>query len=308
MVRFRTTLVTVLLLGGCSEAPPPPQETSAPQPEATSLLGEPLYAKEDTLGEIAAADSALATSPDDVELLIAAARARRNSWHYRDEMALYTRVIGMAPGDWRPYRYRGHRYISVREFDAAIADLERARELAPYNWDVTYHLGLAYFVSGRFGDAADEYLRCLRLAGDAAARAADGPDFRSCSRNGDDPASRVAMTEWSARALLRAGRADEARVLAEAIPEGLEVGENLSYYHNLLVAKGLKSPDELLNLGPDAPYRLETVGFGVATRMLAAGDTAGAMEIFRAIAADPWWPGFGRIAAEAELARREENR
>ncbi|HSG07718.1 MAG TPA: hypothetical protein VLA36_05160, partial [Longimicrobiales bacterium] len=139
-------------------------------------------------------------------------------------------------------------------------------------------------------------------------KAADGPDFRSCARNGDDPASRVAMTEWGARALLRAGRPDEARALADAIPEGLEVGENLSYYHDLLYDKGLKSADELLNLGPDAPYRLETVGFGVATRMLAAGDTARALEVFRAIVADPWWPGFGRIAAEAELARREENR
>ncbi|MDP2959534.1 MAG: tetratricopeptide repeat protein [Longimicrobiales bacterium] len=292
-----------LILAACTEAPPPPAEEPAPQPEATSLLGEPLFAKEDTLGEIAAADSALAASPDDVELLIAAGRARRNSWHYREEMALYTRVIGMAPDDWRPYRFRGHRYISVREFDSAIRDMERARELAPMNWDVSYHLGLAYFVSGRFGDAADEYLRCLGLANDAAAKAADSEAFRSCSRNGSDPGSQVAMTEWAARALLRAGRQAEAEALAKAIPENLEVGENLSYYHDLLYAKGLKTADELLNLAPDAPYRLETVGYGVATRLLVAGDTARAMEVFQQIVADPWWPGFGRIAAEAELVR-----
>ena len=303
MRRALRLVVLPLILAACTEPAPRPEQAPAPQPEATSLLGEQLFAKEDTLGEITAADSALALAPDDIELLIAAGRARRNSWHYRDEMALYTRVIGMAPDDWRSYRFRGHRYISVREFDNAIRDLEKARELAPFNWDVSYHLGLAYFVSGRFEDAADEYMRCIGLADDAAAEAADSDAFRSCARNGSDPGSRVAMTEWGARALLRAGRQAEAEALAKAIPEGLEVGENLSYYHDLLYAKGLKTADELLNLAPDAPYRLETVGYGVATRLLVAGDTARAMEVFQQIVADPWWPGFGRIAAEADLAR-----
>jgi tetratricopeptide (TPR) repeat protein len=218
-------------------------------------------------------------------------------------MAHYTRAIALAPEDWRPYRHRGHRHISVREFPEAVADLERAREFAPYNWDVAYHLGLAYFVSGRFVDAAAEYQRCLALGPDSAAATADGPDFRSCSRNATDPESRVAMTEWAARALIRSGRIAEAEALAAAIPTGLQVQENLSYYHDLLYAKGLKTADELLNPGPDAPYRLETVGLGVAIRMQAAGDTAGAHAVFEQIVADPWWPGFGRIAAEAELAR-----
>jgi tetratricopeptide (TPR) repeat protein len=290
----RASVLLALLLVACAEAP---------EPEALSLLGEPLFAREDTTGEIARADSALALTPDDVEHIIAAARVRRNWWQYRDEMALYTRAIELVPSDWRPWRFRGHRYISVREFDNATRDLERARELAPLNWDVSYHLGLAYFVSGRFADAADEYLRCLGLAGDAAAAAADSPAFRSCSRNRTDPGSPVAMTEWAARALLRAGRQAEATALASAIPETLEVGENLSYFHDLLYAKGLKTAEELLNLAPDAPYRLETVGYGVATRLLVAGDTARATDVFRRIVADPWWPGFGRIAAEADLVR-----
>jgi len=304
MRRCVFSIALPLFFAACAEPAPPPAEQAAeaaPRPEATSLLGEPLFAREDSLGEIAPADSALAAAPDDVELLIAAARARRNSWHYRDEIALYTRVLELAPEDWRPYRFRGHRYVSVREFDNAIRDLERARALAPLNWDVAYHLGLAYYVSGRFAEAADEYLRCVGLADDAAAKAADSEAFRSCSRNGSDPESRVAMTEWAARALVRAGRTEEAEALAAAVAADLEVEENLSYYHDLLYAKGLKTADELVNLAPDAPYRLETVGYGVATRLLAAGDTTRAVEILRRIAADPWWPGFGRIAAEADL-------
>lgn len=295
----------LVALAACADAPPdasgPPPER---EPEAVSLLGEPLFALEDTLGEIAAADSALAGSPDDVDLLIAAARVRRNSWQYRDEVGLYTRVLQLAPDDWRPWRFRGHRWISLRDFDAAARDLERARELAPLNWDVAYHLGLAYFVSGRFADAADEYVRCMGMVNDPAAVAADSDAFRSCSRNGTDPESRVAMTEWAVRALLRAGRQAEADALVAALPADLEVSENLAYYHALLYSKGVKSADELLAAGRSGePYRLETVGFGVATRYLVAGDSARAFEIFDELARDPWWPGFGRIAAEAELAR-----
>ncbi|HUE97228.1 MAG TPA: tetratricopeptide repeat protein, partial [Longimicrobiaceae bacterium] len=249
------------------------------------------------------ADSALAEAPGDVERLIEAGRVRRNFWHYRQAMALYTRAAELAPGDWRPYRFRGHRHISLRDFDEAIVDLERARELAPLNWDVAYHLGLAYFLAGRFDDAADEYLRCLGLADDEAARTAASPDFRSCSANGDDPESWVAMTEWAVRGLMRAGRDEEAQQLLAEVPADLEVEENIAYYHTLLLYKGEMSADELLNPGPDAPYRLETVGFAVANWMLARGDTAEARVVLEQLVQDPWWPGFGRIAAEAELAR-----
>ena len=273
------------------------------EPQAYSLFGEPLYAQNDTTGAIAAADSSLAEAPDDVERLIAAGRARRNSWQYRQEIGLYTRAMELAPADWRLYRFRGHRYISLRDFGAAISDLEKARDLAPLNWDVAYHLGLAYFVAGRFGDAAAEYRRCLDLAGDPAAQEAHSEEFRSCSQNADDPESWVAMTEWAVRASLRAGEKAAAARLIGAIPLWLEVTENLAYYHNLLFYKRAKTAEELLNPGPNAPYRRETVGYGVANWRLAWGDTTGAVELLEELVQDPWWPGFGRIAAEADLAR-----
>ena len=274
-----------------------------PGQQAVSLFGEPLFEQDDTTGAIAEADAALAEAPEDVDLLIAAGRVRRNFWQYRQAMELYSRAIGLAPEDWRAYRFRGHRHISVREFDAAVVDLEAARERAPMNWDVAYHLGLAYFLEGRFEDAAQEYQRCIDLADSAEARAAQADDFRSCSQNAADPESFVAMTEWAVRANLRAGRdAIVEELLATVTPE-LEVSENIAYYHDLLMYKGLMTPDELLDPGPDAPYRRETVGYGVANWMIAQGDTVGAIELLEDLVEDPWWPGFGRISAEVELYR-----
>jgi tetratricopeptide (TPR) repeat protein len=288
--------------GDAGLGPRPPADVLT-EPQAVSLFGEPLYATEDTTGVIAEADLALAESPDDVELIIAAGRVRRDFWQYRQAMALYSRAIELAPEDWRPYRFRGHRHISVREFDEAVTDLERARELAPSNWDVAYHLGLAYFLSGRFADAADEYLRCLGLTGDDPAGQVVPEDFRSCAENAVDADSRVAMTEWAVRAALRAGRAEVASELLDALPNDLDVGENLSYYHDLLFYKGEMTSDQLLNPGPDAPYRRETVGYGVANWLIAQGDTAQAAQLLEELVRDPWWPGFGRIAAEVDLFR-----
>lgn len=76
-----------------------------------------------------------------------------------------------------------------------------------------------------------------------------------------------------------------------------------AYYHDLLFYQGHETADELLWVGEDGPYRLETVGYGVANWYLVEGDTAGAVAILEEIAAHPWWPGYGRIAAEADLAR-----
>ena len=306
------TVAFVALTGACtgSEAGRAPTvvesvlaEDPLAEPQTTSLFGEALYARPDSSGAVARADSVLRERPDDVEALIASARERRNVWQYRQAMRLYSRAAELAPEDWRPYRFRGHRHISLRDFDRAVEDLGRARDLAPYNWDVAYHLGLAHFLAGDFSAAADEYLRCLALADDPGARAAESDDFRSCSRNQDDLESRVAMAEWAVRALQRAGRDTDAESLLGEIGTDWEVEENVAYYHDLLFRKGLKSEDELMAGVASGLYRLETVGFAVANQRILEGDSEGAREILEQLAQDPWWPGFGRIAAEAELAR-----
>ena len=48
---------------------------------------------------------------------------------YREAIDWYTRGLEAHPDSFRLLRHRGHRYISVRELDAAIADLSRAASL-----------------------------------------------------------------------------------------------------------------------------------------------------------------------------------
>ena len=59
---------------------------------------------------------------------------------------------------------------------------------------------------------------------------------------------------------------------------------------------------ELLNPLP-ASGRFETRAYGMAVKELLDGDRDRAMFLLRRVAEDSYWPGFGRIAAEADLVR-----
>ena len=65
-------------------------------------------------------------APDDADAWIWFGRRTAYLGHFRDAVEIYTRAIERFPDDARFYRHRGHRYISLRRFDDAISDLERA--------------------------------------------------------------------------------------------------------------------------------------------------------------------------------------
>lgn len=278
------------------------------KPEATSLLGEPLYAQPDTAGAIARADSALARNPRDIDTLITAAGARAGVWRYNEAIALYARGMKIAPRDARLYRYRGHRYISVRRFKDAIRDLDRGRKLDPLSYDIAYHLGLAHYMSGNFKAAAREYGRCFALAKDPKALAIDTATrrgFKSCTTIATDDDDRIGMSEWYYRALIRAGQKDNAARLLAEITDGMKVRGSGAYYQDLLVSKGLRSESAVLDSLKGGAVELQwaTAAYGLGVRHLVAGDTTQALSMFEQVAKVPYWPAFGVIGSEVEMKR-----
>lgn len=89
----------------------------------------------------------------------------------------------------------------------------------------------------------------------------------------------------------------------EGAVRDLEIAHELAPLHDLLFYKGLMSEEQILSIDEGDPYSFETVGYGVANWYLVEGDTARAVEILEEVAAHPRWPGYGRIAAEVDLAR-----
>ncbi len=265
------------------------------KPEIVSPLGVKHYAQPDDRGEIAKAKEKLASDPKNVELIIALGRAEASVWRYNDAIETYTRGLKIAPENAMLYRHRGHRYISTRQFDKAVTDLKRASELKRDDFDIWYHLGLAHYLKGAFAKAADAYERCYEVAERNRAAVEANKEGR------DD--SLIAISDWLYMTYRRMNKtADAARVLDKITPQML-VKENKSYYDRLLFYKGLKKEEELVNVEKATDLEIATVGYGVGNWHLYNDNRAKAEEYFRKIVSGKYWPAFGFIAAEAELAR-----
>lgn len=282
--RYQTLTISLLCLLCWSTA----TRGQAGQPEITSLLGVKFFAQPDAKGEVAAAEQKLAADPKNLELLIALGRAQANVWRYREAIATYTRGLASAPGNALLYRHRGHRFITIRQFKQAATDLERAAKLNDHDFDIWYHLGLAYYLQGQFDKASKAYEQCRAVA----------------EKEGKDD-SIIAVSDWLYMTYRRAGKTAAAQQVLERITPTMNVKENKSYFDRLLFYKGLKTEADLINVEKATDLEIATVGYGLGNWHLYNGNHAKAEEFFRKITAGKYWPAFGFIAAEAELARKK---
>src|SRR5216110_2279356 len=131
-----------------------------------SAAGVEYRAQRDT-GAIARAESALAADPRSVERIIQLGVAQSGVRQYREAIQTFTRGLTVAPNDPLLYRWRGHRYLSVREFDRALDDLTRGSRIDSTVYGIWYHLGIVRFARGEFGAAADAFTRAQGRAPDA---------------------------------------------------------------------------------------------------------------------------------------------
>jgi tetratricopeptide (TPR) repeat protein len=307
-----------LLLAGCAAGVRSPASVvtagePARQPEAISLLGEPLSAPAlapDTRArleaDLAAAGATYERDPGDADAIIWLGRRLAYLGRYREAIEVFTRGIELHPGDARMYRHRGHRWITVRELERAVADLERAGELVagtpdevepdgmpnPYgiptstlHSNIWYHLALAHYLRHDFERALPVWRRALEV-----------------STNDD---MYVATADWLYMTLRRLGRDADATAVLEPIHADMRILENHAYHRRLLMYRGEVDPASLLAVDTDDPVQVATFGYGVGNWYLYGGDTARARDVFRRILEGHNWAAFGYIAAEAELATAE---
>lgn len=251
-------------------------------PELISRLGTKFYAQADEKNQIAEAEQKLAADPKNIELIIALGRAQAAVWRYRDAIATYTRGINIDPQHAMLYRHRGHRYISIREFDKAVADLDRASKLNDKDFDIWYHLGLAHYLKSEFAEAAEAYEKCRAVAAS------------------DD--SIIAVSDWLYMTYRRQKKDAEAARVLEHITPDMKVNENKSYFDRLLMYKGLKKESDIVH-DKLTDLDIATIGYGIGNWHLYNGNKGKATEYFQRIVSGKYWPAFGFIAAETELVR-----
>jgi len=301
----------IIALANCqpqkSERPFPDQE-----PEIVSLLGQKFYAPAEVNPKL---DSNLAAARKNFETNASEENyiwlGRRTAYltRYHEAIRIFSEGIEKFPNSFRLYRHRGHRYISQRKFDLAIADFNKAAELmkdAPVEiepdgqpnklnkplsntqFNVWYHLGLAHYLKGEFDAAEKAYLECLKVS--------DNDDLVT------------ATADWLYMTYRRNGKDDEARKLLDKISREMNIIENDSYFKRLLLYKGALPVDSVLNVSPtnaDVDLALATQGYGVGNWYLYNRDTLKAKGIFQKVVAGKHFSAFGFIAAEADLARMQ---
>ena len=280
------------------------------KPEAMSLAGKPLMVpatipnKQKLDADLAQAENAFAANPSDAEALIWVGRRLGYLWRYNDAIAMFTRGIELHPDNAKFYRHRGHRYLSLRQFAKAQADFEKAAQLikgqkdeiepdgAPnpagqprstLQFNIWYHLGLAYYLQGNYAVAYDAYVECMKVS------------------NNDD--SVTATSDWMWMTLMRMNRKAEAAKVLERITPKMDILENGSYHRRLLMYKGLDTPEALLDTAKADDTTIATQGYGVGNYYFVTGNLAKAREVFLKVTSGGGWNAFGYIAAEADLQR-----
>ncbi len=256
--------------------------------------------------QLAEARRAYEHTPTDADSIIWYARRLGYLGRSRQAIEIYGRGIALDSMNPWYYRHRGHRHISVRDFELAIADLERAALLVEGKPDavepdgqpnaqntpigtlrsnINYHLALAYYLNGAYDKAIPIYQRDLAAA------------------TNDD--RRVSTTHWLYMSLRRAGRDDEAAQAIVPITPAMTVIENDAYFRLNQLYKGQLPPDSVLKVGPTGEMSVTdaTAAYGVANWHLENGRTADGRLLLQRIIDGGQWGAFGFLAAEVDLAR-----
>jgi tetratricopeptide (TPR) repeat protein len=253
------------------------------------------------------ARAAAQARPDDVNAQIWYGRRAAYLGHIREAVDIFTRALSKFPDDPRLLRHRGHRYITLRQLDLAVADLEKAAQIAAGRAEETepgevpsqapgdtlrsnilYNLGIAHYLAGDFEKALRAEEECLRLPAT--------PDREAGARF------------WSYLALRRLGRDVEARQVLAPIRPNMAVVENRAYLLLTMMYKGELTPDALLAQGVagDDPIDQAILRYGVGVWYLLEGKRDEAVRIDREVLSLGQWHSYAHIAAEADLQRLGE--
>ncbi len=289
-------IAAVLLLTACASTTPSP---TLPTPPPLVMSDETRARHEQNL---AAARAAYEANPNDADAIIWLGRRTAYLGRYAEAIQIFTEGLDKHPRDARMYRHRGHRFITLRQFDHAIADLNKAAEIirgrpdeiepdglpnarniptSTLQSNIWYHLGLAHYLKHDFERALNAYRECLAV-----------------SKN---PDGIVSTSHWLYMILRRLGRPADAEKVLEPISVDMEIIENNAYHKLLLMYRGEVSPEELEAAQDPKTVDGTTILYGIGNWHLYGGQPERARPIFERITQGPQWSAFGYIAAEREL-------
>jgi tetratricopeptide (TPR) repeat protein len=254
--------------------------------------------------KLAEAKSKLTIDSNSAEHIIWYGRRTAYLGDYMAAIEIFTKGFEKHPSNPRFLRHRGHRYITVRCLDKAIADLSKAADMLKDQVDEVeqdglpnarnlptstlktntyYHLGLAYFLKGDYKNALKAYYECLEFS--------DTEDMY------------VATANWRYITLLRLNKKKEAEELLKNITAEMDIIENQDYFDVLMAYKTGDSKKLEERIQAQDNLSNATLGFALGNFYLEKGQKKKAKELFEKVVAGNQWASFGYMAAEVELRK-----
>lgn len=263
---------------------------------------------------------------------ILAAKLRSYLNQHGEAVRVLSEGIERNPDSPHLHRHRGHFKISLRRFDDAVPDFERAVELmAGMEDEIEYYqaelvpemerlllgkkaellaeptpitedtlVGLKDVYKGTLKSSTWYHFALTHYLQGDFAKAAD--HYRTTLEFCVDDDMRVATIDWLYMSLRRAGHEDEAQRLLDSTDTDMHINEP-SYHRRMCMYKGELQPEDLLAPNTSDGRSIATQGYGVGNWYLCNGDTDKAIDVFQRVIAHGQPAAFGYIASEVDLAR-----
>jgi TolA-binding protein len=254
------------------------------------------------------AKEAYLKNTNDPDALIWYGRRTAYLGQFQEAIEIYTTGIQNHPKDARMYRHRGHRYITLREYDEAIKDFETAVKLIENQVDqiepdglpnerniplttlhgnIWYHLGLAYYLQNDLDSALEA--------------------FSNRTVTEKYPDNMVSGGHWQYMILRRMGKNKEANAAISEVTSNMDIIENMSYYKMCQFYKGILTEEDLKPEGATSSSN-DVLTYGLGNWYLYhKQDTTKAKEYYKDLLENGNKYSFAYLTAEADWNRIFKN-
>lgn len=323
---MRTFILFLLvsILGGCIETQSskgyreetsrkltlPSSEVKIDSNTVFSIFGNPLpqrtFSGKDAIRrqeELKVAKENYLSEPNKLDNIIWYGRWLGNNGLYFEAIKIFSIGLEQFPTSFELLRHRGERYITIRQFDLALEDFERAafysrpakneiekdgipnrynKSISNHKFNIYFLLGATHYLKGNYDKAISSFKQCMAFC--------DNNDLL------------VKLTDWFYLSYRRIGNEKAAQELLIPINKKIKVLEYVDYLNRLLVYKNQYKPERVLIYAENDDKSLTPIlAYGIGSWYLINGNIDKSTQIFERILLNKAWNSLAYIAAEVDL-------
>jgi tetratricopeptide (TPR) repeat protein len=100
---------------------------------------------------------------DEINILLETASNHCQKGDFKQGIHLYAQYIKQNPKNPKAYYQRGKAYFKIKDYNAAISDLNKAMQLVPNDAHLTGERGLIYFMAKKENKAMADFDKAVEL-------------------------------------------------------------------------------------------------------------------------------------------------